>query len=48
MLSAMRNRRGEPGLRVRLLAAVIVLLLLGPGIALLLLRGVAATVGLLY
>lgn len=30
----MRNRRGEPNLRIRLLAGLIALLLLGPAIAL--------------
>ena len=30
----MRNRRGEPNLRVRLLAGLVALLLLGPAIAL--------------
>jgi hypothetical protein len=34
VLSAMRNRRGEPNLRVRLLAGLVALLLLGPAIAL--------------
>ena len=34
MLSSMRNRRGEPNLRVRLIAGLVALLLLGPAIAL--------------
>ena len=34
MLSSMRTRTGHPNLRVRLLAAVVALLLLGPAIAL--------------
>lgn len=34
VLSAMRNRRGEPNLRIRLLAGLVALLLLGPAIAL--------------
>lgn len=38
MLSGMRNRRGEPNLRVRLLAGLVALLLLGPAIALIVFR----------
>ena len=45
MLSSMRNRRGEPNLRVRLLAVVVAVLMLGPGLALLVLRALAAVVG---
>ena len=33
MLSSMRTRTGQPNLRVRLLAALVALLLLGPAIA---------------
>ncbi|MBK5306313.1 MAG: hypothetical protein JJD92_06460 [Frankiaceae bacterium] len=41
MLSAMRNRRGEPNLRIRLLAGLVALLLAGPVIALAVFRAVA-------
>ena len=41
VLSSLRNHRGEPNLRVRVLAVVVAVLMLGPGLALLLLRGVA-------
>lgn len=34
MLSSMRNRRGEPNMRVRLLAVLVAVLMLGPAIAL--------------
>jgi multisubunit Na+/H+ antiporter MnhG subunit len=37
----MRNRRGEPNLRVRLLAGLVALLLLGPVIALAVFRAAA-------
>lgn len=42
----MRNRRGEPNLRVRLLAALVAVLLLGPGLALVVFRAVAAVLHL--
>ena len=41
MLSSMRNRSGEPNLRVRLLAGLVALLLLGPAIAVAVFRAVA-------
>ncbi|MDT7548962.1 MAG: hypothetical protein QOE84_1356 [Actinomycetota bacterium] len=37
----MRNRKGEPNLRIRALAVVIALLMLGPPIALAVFRGIA-------
>ncbi|GAC1441892.1 MAG: hypothetical protein NVSMB55_10940 [Mycobacteriales bacterium] len=42
MLSSMRNRRGEPNLRVRLIAGLVALLLLGPAIALVVFKLVAS------
>jgi hypothetical protein len=46
VLSKMRNRRGEPNLRIRLLAGLVAVLLLGPGLALVLFRAVAAVLHL--
>ena len=37
----MRNRRGEPNLRIRLLAGLVALLVAGPVIALVVFRAVA-------
>jgi hypothetical protein len=42
----MRNRRGEPNVRVRLLAILVMVLMLGPAIALALFRAIAAVLGL--
>lgn len=42
----MRDRRGNPNLRIRLIAGLVALLLLGPAIALALFRAVAAVLGL--
>jgi len=42
----MRNRRGEPNVRVRLLAILIAVLMLGPAIALAVFRAVAAVLGM--
>jgi hypothetical protein len=42
----MRNRRGEPNLRIRALAVVIALLMLGPPIALAVFRGIASMLSL--
>jgi hypothetical protein len=43
----MRNRRGEPNLRIRLLAGLVALLLLGPPIALAVFKAAAHVLGLL-
>jgi hypothetical protein len=43
----MRNRRGEPNLRIRLLAGLVALLLLGPAIALAVFKAAAHVIGLL-
>jgi hypothetical protein len=43
----MRNRRGEPNLRIRLLAGLVALLLLGPAIALAVFKVAASVIGLL-
>ena len=42
----MRNRRGEPNVRMRLLAILIAVLMLGPAIALAVFRAVAAVLGM--
>jgi hypothetical protein len=42
----MRNRRGEPNVRVRLLAILVMVLMLGPAIALAVFRAVAAVLGM--
>lgn len=47
MLSALRDPRGRPNLRVRLLALVLALLLAGP-LTVLLVRVAAGLVGTLY
>ena len=47
VLSSMRNRRGEPNLRVRLLAVLVALLLLGPAIALAVFKLVAGMLHLM-
>ena len=39
MLSSLRDRRGNPNWAVRFLALVVALLLIGPGLVMLLLRG---------
>ncbi|MDT7573258.1 MAG: hypothetical protein QOE05_3432 [Actinomycetota bacterium] len=46
VLSSMRNRRGEPNLRIRLLAGLVALLLAGPVIALAVFRAVAGVFSL--
>jgi hypothetical protein len=38
----MRNRKGEPNLRIRALAVIIAVLMLGPPIALVVFRGIAS------
>jgi hypothetical protein len=47
VLSSLRDRRGNPSVLVRALAALIALLVAGPGIALLVFRGIEGLLSVL-
>ena len=47
MLSSLRDRRGNPNVAVRALALLVALMVAGPGIALLVFRGLGGLLSLL-